>query len=231
MLKLPALALILSMACIGRAAAGPADKSRVENPPAPGPTQSAGPSFGPAHAMPAPSLASLAVAVGQSDGFATPSLPAAGGAPAANASAAAQAPSPDGTRGLGQGTADAFWGVPVTGLRPARPGNAAPPAPGLLIDASTGQSPDGGPLHPRAPGAYAPYQSAPPVLEQNLDAAALLSSLEARGFTDVSQLKLRGSAYTCEATGPRRERVRLVVDAASGAIFGVEVIGYDSRRN
>lgn len=114
---------------------------------------------------------------------------------------------------------------------PNRTGDAARPAFGLLMDASAGQVPDGSQAYPRPPGAYAPYQSPPPVLEQKLDSAALLTSLQARGFTDVSHLKLRGSAYICEATGPRRERVRLVVDAASGAIFGVEVIGYDSRRN
>ncbi len=209
--KLPALALIVGLACAVQPAAGQADVSRIANAAPASAAPAPAPGFAPSHA--APNLASLAVAVGAVDGFPAASVPAPGAPPTA----------PDGSPD--------FWGLPGGRAQTARAEDAAPPAPGLLIDASTGQGPDGGPSHPRLPGAYAPYQANPPILEQKLDAAALLSSLQARGFTDVSHLKLRGSAYVCEATGPRRERVRLVVDAASGAIFGVEVIGYDSRRN
>ncbi|WP_127091390.1 hypothetical protein [Aquabacter cavernae] len=59
---------------------------------------------------------------------------------------------------------------------------------------------------------------------------ALEESLKARGFTSISNLNRRGGAYVCEATGPRRERVRLVVDAASGEISGVQVIGFAGKR-
>ncbi|WP_341990403.1 hypothetical protein [Azorhizobium sp. AG788] len=217
--KLPALALIVGLACAVQPAAGQADESRIANAAPASAAPAPAPGFAPSHAT--PNLASLAVAVGEVDGFPAASVPAPSAPPSARATA--RDPAPDGSPD--------FWGLPGGRAQTARAEDAAPPAPGLLIDASTGQGPDGGPSHQRLPGAYAPYQANPPILEQKLDAAALLSSLQARGFTDVSHLKLRGSAYVCEATGPRRERVRLVVDAASGAIFGVEVIGYDSRRN
>lgn len=56
------------------------------------------------------------------------------------------------------------------------------------------------------------------------------SQLRDRGFTQISGLELRGETYLCEATGPRRERVRLVIDARSGEISGMEVIGFDGKR-
>lgn len=71
------------------------------------------------------------------------------------------------------------------------------------------------------PGALA----APTMTPQAMEAA-----LKMRGFTGISHLKLRGGAYVCEATGPRRERVRLVVDAVSGEISGVQVIGFAEKR-
>ncbi|MBB6308329.1 hypothetical protein [Xanthobacter tagetidis] len=54
-------------------------------------------------------------------------------------------------------------------------------------------------------------------------------SLMRRGFKDVSVVRQRGGAYICEATGPRGERVRLVVDAQSGEISGMQVIGYKGK--
>ncbi|WP_051356757.1 hypothetical protein [Azorhizobium doebereinerae] len=84
---------------------------------------------------------------------------------------------------------------------------------------------------PRGHGVYAPYLASPPLGEGDLDATALRGSLEARGFTDLSRPILRGRTYICEATGPRRERVRLLVDADSGVIIGLTVLGYDSRGN
>lgn len=54
--------------------------------------------------------------------------------------------------------------------------------------------------------------------------------LNAWGFTQVTGLEMRGGSYLCEATGPRRERVRLVVDARSGEISGLEVIGFEGKR-
>ncbi|TCT06258.1 hypothetical protein [Aquabacter spiritensis] len=54
--------------------------------------------------------------------------------------------------------------------------------------------------------------------------------LAARGFTGISNLERRGGSYICEATGPRRERVRLVVDASSGDISGMQVIGFGDKR-
>lgn len=54
--------------------------------------------------------------------------------------------------------------------------------------------------------------------------------LKAWGFTQITDLEMRGGSYLCEATGPRRERVRLVVDARSGEISGLEVIGFEGKR-
>ncbi len=51
-----------------------------------------------------------------------------------------------------------------------------------------------------------------------------------RGFSGITNLQQRGGSYICEATGPRRERVRLVVDATSGEISGVQVIGFEDKR-
>ncbi|MGU3496592.1 hypothetical protein ACLBXM_21335 [Xanthobacteraceae bacterium A53D] len=90
--------------------------------------------------------------------------------------------------------------------------------------------PDGGRARPH--GVYAPYLASPPLGgDGSLDTKALLSSLEARGFTDLTRPILRGRTFICEATGPRRERVRLVVDAESGVIVGLTVLGYDSRNS
>ncbi|MEW6124711.1 MAG: hypothetical protein AB1698_19045 [Pseudomonadota bacterium] len=65
---------------------------------------------------------------------------------------------------------------------------------------------------------------------QAMTPQALEAALKMRGFTGISTLNLRGGTYVCEATGPRRERVRLVVDAVSGEISGVQVIGFAEKR-
>lgn len=113
----------------------------------------------------------------------------------------------------------------------------APDATGALVSPDVfsttpddGMEPQGS-GRPRGHGVYAPYLASPPLGEGDLDAAALRGSLEARGFTDLSRPILRGRTYICEATGPRRERVRLLVDADSGVIIGLSVLGYDSRGN
>lgn len=54
--------------------------------------------------------------------------------------------------------------------------------------------------------------------------------LRAWGFTRITDMEMRGGSYVCEATGPRRERVRLVLDARSGEISGMEVIGFENKR-
>lgn len=54
--------------------------------------------------------------------------------------------------------------------------------------------------------------------------------LLAWGFTQITNMEIRGGSYVCEATGPRRERVRLVLDVRSGEISGMEVIGFENKR-
>lgn len=58
----------------------------------------------------------------------------------------------------------------------------------------------------------------------------LEQTLRTRGFSSISNLSRRGGSYVCEATGPRRERVRLVLDAVSGEISGIQVIGFAGKR-
>jgi hypothetical protein len=57
----------------------------------------------------------------------------------------------------------------------------------------------------------------------------IVSSLQARGFRDISPPKNRGSTYITEATGPGGERVRLIINGKSGGIDGVRAIGFDGR--
>lgn len=80
-----------------------------------------------------------------------------------------------------------------------------------------------------APRAYRPYQTAP-VGPHPLTPETVAPSLEARGFRQISSIRQRGQSFLAEATGPRGERVRLVVDAASGDISGMQVIGTGERR-
>lgn len=77
--------------------------------------------------------------------------------------------------------------------------------------------------------AYELFRPAPaPALP--LTAEAVPPTLEARGFTRIGAVRQRGRSFLAEATGPRGERVRLVLDAASGDIAGMQVIGADARR-
>lgn len=76
------------------------------------------------------------------------------------------------------------------------------------------------------PDPYQPYQHPAPAARLPLAAEDVARSLKARGFVDVTVVRQRGRNFLCEATGPRGERVRLVVDAASAEISGMQVIGY-----
>ncbi|OYY13115.1 MAG: hypothetical protein B7Y70_03150 [Rhizobiales bacterium 35-68-8] len=218
MRTLPTLAMLGLLACAGQAAADAVDGGNIAHPTVSAMVPTIRGML--ARRLAPDALASLVTSVGESGGLTELSAP-----PAAPPPSVPATPEPSADLGA-PGT---HWGRLALRPRPARDGDDIAPA--LLMDASTDQAPDSGPVRPRVPGAYAPYQAEPPLLEQKLDPPALLASLASRGFTDVSQLRLRGSADACEATGPRRERVRLVVDAASGAVFGVEIIGCASRRN
>lgn len=80
-----------------------------------------------------------------------------------------------------------------------------------------------------APRAYQPYQPSP-FPPRALTAETVAPHLEARGFSAVSAVRQRGQSFLAEATGPRGERVRLVLDASSGEISGMQVIGFERRR-
>lgn len=70
---------------------------------------------------------------------------------------------------------------------------------------------------------------------QHADAALgtgeVVRAVKQRGFSDVELVRQRGNAFILEATGQRGERVRLVVDGATGDITGLQVIGFDGKRN
>lgn len=128
--------------------------------------------------------------------------------------------------------------LPVTGHQPAAaPAGALDPPPAsrshaamlgttprmaMRTDALAAQMPT--PLAAR-PTPYQPYQShvfrAAPLTSEEV-----APSLRARGFVDVSAVRQRGRSFLAEATGPRGERVRLVLDAESGEISGMQVIGF-----
>lgn len=105
-----------------------------------------------------------------------------------------------------------------------------------VVGVPAGGSSLGAPFRPndggRAMAGLAPsYEEA---VQQLTDARAMTpdaleATLRARGFSGITNLKRRGGAYVCEATGPRRERVRLVLDAMSGEISGVQVIGFAGK--
>lgn len=82
------------------------------------------------------------------------------------------------------------------------------------------------------PNPYKPYTTHTPAQGEGrapLRPADVAAHLRARGFVDVSEVRQRGRAFLAEATGPRGERVRLVVDASSGEISGMQVIGFGPR--
>lgn len=103
--------------------------------------------------------------------------------------------------------------------------------PARAAAATATQMPDEAALLPGiiAPRAYRPYQAAP-AGPRPLTAETVAPNLEARGFRQISGVRQRGQSFLAEATGPRGERVRLVLDAASGDISGMQVIGTAEQR-
>lgn len=81
------------------------------------------------------------------------------------------------------------------------------------------------PLVRSRPDPYRPYLARPPGAPP-LKSEEVATNLKARGFVDVSAVRQRGRSFLAEATGPRGERVRLVLDADSGEINGMQVIGF-----
>lgn len=58
----------------------------------------------------------------------------------------------------------------------------------------------------------------------------VVGALEKRGFRDISPPQNRGATYITEATGPRGERVRLIINGRTGGIDGVRAIGFEDKR-
>lgn len=53
---------------------------------------------------------------------------------------------------------------------------------------------------------------------------SVVAGLQQRGFSAIQLLRWRGNSLLCEATGPRRERLRLVVDTTTGEVTGLQVL-------
>jgi len=83
---------------------------------------------------------------------------------------------------------------------------------------------------PLLPYDYYSQRGIAPGGHKPLGSSEIVSSLQAKGFRDISPPQNRGSTYITEATGPRGERVRLIINGKSGGIDGVRAIGFDDRR-
>ena len=118
-------------------------------------------------------------------------------------------------------------------------GLGATPAPAQGIGITVG-GPWGGMTGSQQPGKpaagpYAPYEApvAPPAKaseQAEASPADAVTMLRGRGFTNIEIIKQRGASIILEATGPREERVQLVVDVASNSIIGMKVIGFGDKR-
>ncbi|MFK8250045.1 hypothetical protein [Ancylobacter terrae] len=87
----------------------------------------------------------------------------------------------------------------------------------------------------QATSPYVPYETppTPPTVasdQGSTSPADAVQMLRGRGFTNIEVIKQRGASIILEATGPRDERVQLVVDGASGSIIGMKVIGFGDKR-
>src|SRR5216684_3173306 len=80
---------------------------------------------------------------------------------------------------------------------------------------------------PLLPYDYYSQRGIAPGGHKPLGSSEIVSSLQAKGFRDISPPQNRGSTYITEATGPRGERVRLIINGKSGGIDGVRAIGFD----
>ncbi|MFS8035590.1 hypothetical protein ACI7BZ_01275 [Xanthobacter sp. AM11] len=98
-----------------------------------------------------------------------------------------------------------------------------------LLPVADGPLDRASPLPLTQPDPYRPYQGRPAAGPPR-GPEQVAASLRSRGFVEVSAVRQRGRTFLAEATGPRGERVRLVIDGASGEISGMQVIGFDTPR-
>ncbi|OYW60786.1 MAG: hypothetical protein B7Y75_05325 [Azorhizobium sp. 35-67-5] len=103
---------------------------------------------------------------------------------------------------------------------------------GVSAQVSAQRAADGSPVTGPSFGASDPGKGAasvaPPPGAPG-DGAHVEKLLAAQGFSEISNLRRRGGSFVCEATGPRRERVRLVLDAETGEISGLQLIGFAGK--
>lgn len=82
----------------------------------------------------------------------------------------------------------------------------------------------------RVPGYYEEQPPRPSAQRRQLTTGEIALALHDRGFHDVSFVRHRGAIHAFEATGPRGERVRLIVNSYTGAIDGVRQLGVGRTR-
>ncbi|MCG5236695.1 hypothetical protein [Xanthobacter oligotrophicus] len=136
----------------------------------------------------------------------------------------------DAARGKADAVANLSAELGSAGLAGAAPGQGeanSAGAPGLHLSpvSEAFAAHAASPLARSRPDPYRPYQTRPPGAPP-LKSDEVAANLKARGFIDVSAVRQRGRSFLAEATGPRGERVRLVLDADSGEINGMQVIGF-----
>ena len=82
----------------------------------------------------------------------------------------------------------------------------------------------------RVPGYYSERPPRTAVPRRPMVRDELTASLHTRGFRDVVFVRQRGATFIYEATGPRGERVRLIVNSVTGGIDGVRQLGVGRKK-
>jgi hypothetical protein len=67
-------------------------------------------------------------------------------------------------------------------------------------------------------------QSALPDMDRS---EAMRDLLKAQGFSQIDRLRHKGDVFIAEATGPEGKRMRVVIDAETGELAGLRMIGRD----
>jgi hypothetical protein len=86
------------------------------------------------------------------------------------------------------------------------------------------------PSRRRVPGYYSERPPRASTRRRQLTSNEITAALQGRGFHDIVFIRHRGATHTFEATGPRGERVRLIVNSYTGTIDGVRQLGVGRKR-
>jgi hypothetical protein len=86
------------------------------------------------------------------------------------------------------------------------------------------------PSRRRVPGYYNERPPRASARRRQMTSNEITAALAARGFSDIALIRHRGATHMFEATGPRGERVRLIVNSYTGTIDGVRQLGVGRKR-